>query len=437
MRALLVILIVYPTLVLVPFRPFLGMLLFSWLAYMRPHNIAFGLESTRMSFHVAMVTLIGLAIAVALGRERFLVLKPQTVLLIALGIWIPITGFTAVRPELSEFWVELFVKVILMSVITTGLVSSRDRYRALIILIAFSLGLLGLKYGLFSLMRGGVRFFEGPGGFMSKNNPFALSLVMAVPLLAAVAATEHHRILKFVSFLLLPFVILTIFFTFSRGGLLALAVVAAMLLLHFRKPIVTAATLALVASILLLFTSPSYRESYFERANTIATYEEDGSAMGRVAAWKTALRISRDYPVFGVGPRNFQTVYSHYALPGEVVRVAHNSFLQLLAEDGVPALVIYTVLLIVSLWRLQRLRMKVSSQWIRTHARMLQISIAGYVTGGFFLDMAYFDLYYHLIALGVALEVIASVEAAGEEKDTAQTRSLELPWWKRARQAEA
>ena len=34
-------------------------------------------------------------------------------------------------------------------------------------------------------------------------------------------------------------------------------------------------------------------------------------------------------------------------------------------------------------------------------ARMLQVSVIGYATSGAFLGLAYFDLYYHLIAFVV------------------------------------
>ena len=39
-------------------------------------------------------------------------------------------------------------------------------------------------------------------------------------------------------------------------------------------------------------------------------------------------------------------------------------------------------------------------------AAMLQVSLIGYAASGAFLGLAYFDLYYHLIALIVILRVL-------------------------------
>jgi len=428
--------IVYGTIPIVPFRPFVGLLVFSWLAYMRPHDMAW-LSGSRLSFHVAIATLIGCLIAVTLGRERLLTLKPQTILMIALGGWVSITGFTAIVPELSAEWVQLFAKIILMSVLTTGLVRSRDRYQKLMLVIAFSLGFLGLKYGVFGLLRGGARFYEGPGGFMSKNNPFALAMVMAIPLLLAVASTDRNRIIRRSALALIPFVIMTILFTFSRGGALAFGVVALLLLWRLRRPFLGLSMLLLSVSALFLVSSSGLREAYFERVGTITTYEEDPSAMGRVAAWKTSMRMFQDHPLYGVGPRNFMTAYERYGLPGETVRVAHNSFLQMLAEDGLPGFALFLALVVVTLGRLEILQRKAGSDWIETHARMLQISIAAYITAGMFLDMAYFDLFYHLIALSVSLEVIAQQGESEASARPTRDSPAAIPWWRRPVNPEA
>jgi hypothetical protein len=48
---------------------------------------------------------------------------------------------------------------------------------------------------------------------------------------------------------------------------------------------------------------------------------------------------------------------------------------------------------------------------------MLQVSLLAYVTGAMFLSLAYLELVYHLLALGVCLEVASRGEAelAAEE----------------------
>ena len=48
--------------------------------------------------------------------------------------------------------------------------------------------------------------------------------------------------------------------------------------------------------------------------------------------------------------------------------------------------------------------------WARNLAAMLQVSIVGYAVGGAFLGLAYFDLYYHLVAMMVIAQVVANRE---------------------------
>lgn len=428
MRNLLLQLVVYAALPVIPFRPFFGLLVFSWLAYMRPQDLAWGMGSTRFSHLVALATLLGLAVAVLLGREKLMTFRPQTFLLIALWAWVGLAYLRAVRPDFAVDRFELFGKVILISLITTGMVRTYDRFRALILVIVGSLGLLGLKYAVFGLVRGGVRFDEGPGGFMKDNNTFALAVCMALPLLWGLATVDRSRLVRMAAAGLAAFSVLTIAFTFSRGGLLALAVVASLMFFEFKRPLLGALAIGVAVAGFFLVPTEAFRESYFERASSIRSYEEDSSAMGRIREWETAGRIFRDYPLTGVGPHNLRAVYTQYS-DADRYKVSHNSFLQFVVEAGLPAALLLLALLVVTIGRMQRLKSRTEVDWASTYARMLQISLVGFIVGGMFLDMAYFDLLYHLIGLSVCLEVAAAADQASPSQEV--ENKSELPWWKR------
>lgn len=432
MREILLLTVVYGSLPFALYRPFFGLAVFSWLAYMRPHDYAWLSSPERLSLIVALTMLVGLVLRI--GQERFLTLRPLTVLLGLLGLWFAITGFTAVDPLLSSLWIERFLKIMLISILTTGIVRSEFRFRALMIVITFSLGLLGLKMGLFGLVRGGAYIHQGPGGFLGDNNSLALAFAMTVPLLAAVAAGERSRWLRRLAVLLVPFTVLCIVFTMSRGGLLTLGVVSALIVLRSGRPFL--ATLLIVLSLagFVTLTTESFQEDYVERARSTVDYETDESALGRIVAWETALSMSRDYPIFGVGPDNFLRQYPKYG-HGKA-RVTHNAFLQFLAENGWPALILYVTIIVMTLWTLERQRHGDSPLWVRGYASGIQISILGYVVGSLFLDMAYFDLFYHLVALTVCLQVIAPSAARSEIEDVPAGETVELPWWKQPRQPE-
>ncbi|MES1245323.1 MAG: putative O-glycosylation ligase, exosortase A system-associated [Acidobacteriota bacterium] len=424
MRDLVVLAVVFASLPVILFRPFYGLVTYSWLAYMRPQDMTWGMSRTLpLSQWVALAMLLGLV--VSLGRERLATLKLQTVLMILLALWISVTVLTAALPEMSKDVYGHYWKGILIAVLTTGLVRDRERFRTLVIVIAFSLGFLGAKRGLVGLLHGGAQYNDGPGGFMKDNNSFALMLNMALPLLVGIAVTDPRRWVRITAGAMAALTVPTILFTFSRGGLLTLGLVGGLLVWRSRHRWLLAGAMALALTGFAALLSGAMTEKYLQRAGTIGEYQQDASALGRINAWKTSWYVFLDYPVLGVGPNNLAAVFERYSPEPGRFHVAHNAYFQLLAESGLPALLLFLGAIGAALWRLQRLRGRTEAPWIETQARMLQISILGYLVGSLFLNMAYNEVIYHLVGLTVCLEVVA-------EAVVPETKSVEeVPWWKR------
>jgi probable O-glycosylation ligase (exosortase A-associated) len=432
-RDQLVLAVVCAGLPVVLFRPFAGLLLYYWLAYMRPQNMAWGASRVLpLSQWVAIAMVAGLVLAIATGRERLPALRLQTVLLVLLGLWISATVVTAVLPEMAADIYGQYWKAIAVSVLATALVRDRRRLRWALLLVAFSIGFLGAKRGLVGLLRGGARYDDGPGGFMSDNNSFALALNMTLPLLVGIALVEKERWLRIAAAAAAALCLLCILFTFSRGGFLTLLVVGGLLIWRSQRRLLVAGLLALGLTGFVLFSSDTIEQQYVERASSIASYQEDGSAQGRLNAWLTSWRVFQDHPLFGVGPNNLQAVFFRYSPDDSRFRVTHNAYLQLLAECGLPALLLFLGTIGAALWRLQRLRRIPALPWVEVQARMLQISILGYLVGATFLNMAYAELIYTLIALSVGLELAAQAEAGSAAVPVPALQPVqEIPWWRR------
>jgi probable O-glycosylation ligase (exosortase A-associated) len=292
-------------------------------------------------------------------------------------------------------------------------------------LIAFSIGFLGAKRGLVGLVRGGIRYDDGPGGFMSDNNSFALVLNMVLPLLIGIAVVEKEKILRVIAALMAVLSTVTILFTFSRGGLLTLCAVVPPLIWRSKHRLAVSGLMAVGLAGFLFFTSDAFTQAYVERASTISDYEGDRSAIGRLNAWETSWRVFLDYPVFGVGPNNLQVVHSRYSPEPERFRVSHNAYLQILSECGLPALLLFLGVIASGWWSLGRLRKDTGEPWVETYARMLQISILAYFVGSMFLNTAYSELIYQLVGMSVSLQVIAAGAGAA-----ASAPAAEEPWWR-------
>lgn len=89
----------------------------------------------------------------------------------------------------------------------------------------------------------------------------------------------------------------------------------------------------------------------------------------------------------------------------------HNSYVELLAEHGVPGFSLWCVLFVGTLLRLTRMcRLAEDGRappWAGVWAGYLRASLAAWAVGGFFLGIAYWDLLYHLIVVCILLERIA------------------------------
>ena len=153
--------------------------------------------------------------------------------------------------------------------------------------------------------------------------------------------------------------------------------------------------------IAVLIAQPMLPAKWFERMETIAHYEEDGSVRGRLEAWNYATNRALANPITGGGFETFRT-------PG--VRDAHSAYFEILGEHGFIALVLWLNLLLGTIFVLQRIYMQASRyeklEWAKDYARSVQLALIAYAVGGAFLGVAYWDFFYHLVAIAGLLKII-------------------------------
>jgi probable O-glycosylation ligase (exosortase A-associated) len=411
MRDLLVFAVVLLTLPSSFRRPFVGLLVFSWLAYMRPQDLCWGFARTmRLSFFVGITMVVGWW-ANEQGRRRFTGWDVRTRMILLLAALITISYLGAQRhDEYTNRYFFEYLKIVVVALFTVGQVDSRQRLRAILWTIALSLGFFGVKGGLFGLLTGGAQILRGPGGMLEDNNDFALALVMNVPLLWYLGISERSvRWVQRGTQIAVVLTIVTIVLTHSRGGFLALCATA--LWIAWRSGRLVRATFALAGlAVLFPLLAP---EHVLERLGTIGDRSES-SANARFIAWGTALRMIEANPLLGVGMRNFQSRFLEYSVipPSEdqSTYVAHNSYLQIWAESGSLAFLVYLGLLasvFVACRRVFRLgRQRPDLAWAADYARMMEATTVGFLVGAFFLNRGHFDLIYHWLALVSSLVAV-------------------------------
>lgn len=392
-------------------RPWIGILVFSWIGYMNPHRFTWGMAyDFPFAQIVAIATLAGFIFTKDKDKFPF---EKETVTIIFLWVIFTLTSFYAFYPvEAWGMW-EKTSKVLLMCLITIPLFIDKKKLRYLLLTIALSLGFLGIKGGIFSILKAGAYNVRGPdGSFIGGEGDFGLALNMTLPLLFYLAKDEKNKTLKIILNSAFVLSIISVIFTYRRGAFLGLAAVVFMLMIKANRKIISVVVVSLV-----LFTAPYFiTEKWFGRMETIETYEEDGSAMGRINAWKMAFNVAKDRPLRGAGFDGLTkwTMNKYSPNPSATASDVHSIYFEVLGEHGFIAFGLFIFLLYACFSSLRKIKKKIkgvaSAEWLRNYADMLQVSLIAFMVGGTFLGRAYFDLFYHLVAVVVILKILAARE---------------------------
>jgi len=220
---------------------------------------------------------------------------------------------------------------------------------------------------------------------------------------------------------------LAVLSTYSRGAFLAMIAMLFYMWLKSSHRIV----LGVIGALCLVAAVAFMPDKWTQRIETVQTYEQDGSAMGRLAMWRFGFNVAKDRPFFGGGFEIFPAMqyYERYGMricePGEIAvdcttkaRSSHSIYFEVLGEHGFVGLFLFLGIgwsaLLAGNWVRRRTRKRADLRWAFDLATMAQVSMIGYAVGGLFLNRAYFDLYYHVVAIMVVTRLIVSRALAAE-----------------------
>ena len=168
-----------------------------------------------------------------------------------------------------------------------------------------------------------------------------------------------------------------------------------------RKKVQTAILITFVILVIL----PIMPEAWWERMYSIGSYQEDVSAQGRLHAWRVAWEVGKHY-FFGAGMKyTHQFLFSLYGQGNHTVLAAHSIYFQILGNHGFIGLFIYLGMWIVTYRNAGWLRKNAAAipeaRWAADLGAMIQVALVGFLVGGVFLSLAYFDLPYNMMIIVV------------------------------------
>ena len=400
-------------------HPWIGILGWTWVSIMNPHAYSWRLSSLPVAAAIAISVLLG--VLITKDRRNFFLTR-ETFALMLFMLWMCITLPFSFYFDLAFGLWNRVMKIDLMILVATVVLYSRKHITMLVWVLVGSLGFYGVKGGLFTILTGGAHRVWGPvGSYIDGNNEVALALVMTIPLMRFLHLTTESAWVKRALVVSMLLCAVAAIGSQSRGALLAIVAMTAVMWLRSDKKIVAAILLFLAGVVVLAIMPPEW----WARMGTIGTYQDDTSASGRINAWWMAWNLAKAN-FFGGGFVVAQAeLFARYAPDPTSILAAHSIYFMVLGEHGFVGLFLFLMMWTFVWFSARRLRIQGSknpqTQWLSHLGGMCQVSLAGYAVGGAFLSLSYYDLPYNILVL----VVLGCRWMDGKEwvKEAAQTQS--------------
>jgi hypothetical protein len=396
--------------------PFSGLMLFTFVLFVAPQQafpVLQPLMLAKLSIGLAVIGYV--ANRTATGRRLTIMTSPVR--------WALVLGLLALLSIPAGFWpggsvgvfLDLFAKSLVVFLLVANVVDTERRFRLLV-------GSM-LAWGVLAALVAIVNFVTGRFDMRSARivgyessialNPNDLALTLNILLGLAIglyAATTQRRQRLFIG-AAMGVLVAGVVVSFSRSGFVVLATVLAIWTARrFRERGARVLLFLIPAMLVAALVIP---EGYSERLATITDSKADtsGSSAERWETMMLALRLTEEYPVFGVGLGN--NVHVSVDRGGPVV-AAHNAYLMVGAELGIFAAIAYVLFITSSLAAARAVR-RFFDERVRHEgwelgrlAGGVELALIAFAVGALFSPVPYHFYLYYPAGLAVALFAIGA-----------------------------
>ena len=237
---------------------------------------------------------------------------------------------------------------------------------------------------------------------------------------------------------LILFYIPAIFAASARAAILAVVFALFIsLMIRVKKVRLVMPSIFFVVLIGAFFLAKDYQFIYLRPSHQTATQKtfsetvvgmftgKDMSSMERFYRWVASVRMAKEHPLVGVGPNNFYDYYKPHAIPAFRTWVSrnpersttHNYFLYMLTEQGIPAMVLYGVLLMVLFRRAELIYHRTKDRFFKLAAMSLAMLMAASFINNFFSELLETHKVGGLFYLSIALLIIIDYKTSKTAKE--------------------
>ena len=347
-------------------------------------------------------------------RPQGLAFSPPLRWAVVFLLWALVTALFAISPETA--WPVLIerLKALVIFFVVVNVLRTPQQLRFYILLILFAFVIYPARGTLHNYVTGNTLFGRAIWNqiYANPNDLAAMTLLMlGLALAIATVKTQDARV-RWAAAALVPVTLLIILLTQSRGVFLGLLVgFGPPLLARVRKrPSGMAPLLAVLGVIAVLVPAASWHrlEGITTLSSTIAEVDKKGrptaggdrfdqlAAGNAVQRWdilKTGLRIAASNPVLGVGIGGYLEANERYA-PQLGAHDAHNTYVSLAAEMGLPGLLLWLGLVGSVLAQVRRRRAHLEADDRLIQVLWIERAVIGFLVAGFFASYAGVTMFY-------------------------------------------
>jgi O-antigen ligase len=249
------------------------------------------------------------------------------------------------------------------------------------------------------------------------GDPNHLGVMLVVPLLALTPVylrLERGHRLKWTLGLVLAFLLAVDVVTLSRSGWLGLIVGMLVLLVPYRRLLVSRALVAPLAGVALVFLYVLYTRRHFVETVVRSRFQTGGgSESAHLAVYSFVPQIVHTHPLLGLGLNTFSVYYQF--VTGKSNWGPHSFYVALVVETGLVGALVFGAFLLYLFWRLgaarelgrvlAAARVPVATR-VRPLAWGLTAALAGTMAANLFYLTMQFYYFYAFAILALALPIV-------------------------------
>jgi O-antigen ligase len=385
------------------------LLLLSILYFARPEDFIPGLGLIPVAKIVGGLAFLALIFSFLSGGGK-IKMPFENRLLLALTFWLLLTvPFAYWRGGALHTITDRFIKGVIAALLVSLLIKDWKQLKRLLWVQAASVSFMTIVSIFLHLGQGG-RMGGVLGGVFQNPNDLAINIALNWPLCLAFLMAARGPLKKMLWFLGIMAMMYGVMRTYSRSGFLALIAAIMLCLWEFgvrgrRFHLLFAAGIFGMAALIAAPHNYSARIESIFGGEQVQGSGDRGSREARRELLVNSFMMALHNPLLGVGPGNFEVL-------GGTWQVAHNTFTELAAEGGFPALILFLWILqraFVNLKAVRKSELYQQDKDIRLFTSGLWVSIPAYMIGAFFSSTEYNMYPYFVVAYTSALYYIACV----------------------------